>query len=60
MNSTLQFLLHVPELNHYFNNCFNEFKVVYKNMIQKTETKGKISEEYYKLLKEVFNYSRIS
>ena len=60
MNSTLQFLLHVPELNHYFNNCFNEFKVVYKNMIQKTETKGKISEEYYKLLKEVFNYSRFS
>ena len=60
MNSTLQCLLHVPELNHYFNNCFNEFKAAYKNMIQKTETKGKISEEYYKLLKNLWDNSRFS
>ena len=60
MNSTLQCLLHVPELNHYFTNCFNEFKEAYKNVIQKTETKGKISEEYYKLLKNIWGNSRFS
>ena len=60
MNSTLQCLLHIPELNHYFPNCFNEFKAAHKNMIQKTETKGKISEEYYKLFKNIWGDSRFS
>ena len=60
MNSTLQCLLHVPELNHYFFNCFNEFRAAHKNMIQKTETKGKISEEYYKLLKNIWVNLRFS
>jgi len=60
MNSTLQCLLHVPEFNHYFTNCYNEFAKEHNNMIQKTETKGRISKEYYNLLKEVLINSRFS
>ena len=60
MNSTLQCLLHVPEFNHYFTNCYNEFEKANNNMIQKTETKGRISKEYYKLLNEVLINSRFS
>ena len=58
MNSTLQCLLHIPELTNFFINAYIEFSNKYEKMIQKTETKGKISKEYKALLNEIFSNSR--
>ena len=58
MNSTLQCLLHIPELTNFFINAYNEFSNKNEKIIQKTETKGKISKEYKALLTEIFSNSR--
>ena len=58
MNSTLQCLLHIPELTFFFVNAYIEFSNKYEKMIQKTETKGKISKEYKALLSEILTNSR--
>ena len=58
MNSTLQCLLHIPELTNFFVNAYNEFSNKNEKIIQKTETKGKISKEYKALLTEIFSNSR--
>ena len=58
MNSTLQCLLHIPELTNFFINAYNEFSNKNEKIIQKTETKGKISKEYNALLNEIFSNSR--
>ena len=55
MNSILQCLLHVPELNYYF---LNVYKHDYQklNVINKdVETNGRLSNEYYKVVKGVFD-----
>ena len=57
MNSTLQCLIHIPELSHYFFNLYNEFCLTYDKIIKKTETKGKISKEYYNIVKEILSSS---
>ena len=58
MNSTLQCLLHIPELTNFFLNAYVEFSNKNEKIIQKTETKGKISKEYKALLTEIFSNSR--
>jgi ubiquitin C-terminal hydrolase len=58
MNSTLQCLLHIPELTFFFVNSYIEFSNKYEKIIQKTETKGKISKEYKALLSEIYTNSR--
>ena len=50
MNSTLQCLLHVPELNIFFINIYSKERKIFNIMNNKIETKGRISEEYYKVL----------
>ena len=55
MNSTLQCLLHIPELNYFFSNLYNEFKNTHYDIIKKTESKGKLSEEYKKVLDGVIS-----
>ena len=55
MNSTLQCLLHIPELNYYF---LNEYQNQKDNLLKKnesSETHGCLSESYYQLLYSVFN-----
>ena len=65
MNSILQCLLHIFELNFFFVNEYNEFKMKHSNMIAKTETKGKLSEEFKRVfdgvmeVKEGFFFSRL-
>ena len=54
MNSTLQCLLHVPELTSFFINLYNKFVKENNKIIQKTETKGGISSEYNLIIKEIF------
>ena len=54
MNSTLQCLIHILDLTYYFCNCYNEFKSAHLNMMLKTETEGKISAEYRKVLDGVY------
>ena len=58
MNSTLQFLFHIPELNTFFINVYPDFlnKKNYKEIIKKVESKGKISNEYNKLLRNALNF----
>ena len=55
MNSILQCLLHIPELNYFFSNLYNEFKNTHYDIIKKTESKGKLSEEYKKVLDGVIS-----
>ena len=50
MNSTLQCLLHIVELSFYIVNSYNEFKNDHLNMIKNTATKGKLSDEFRKIL----------
>ena len=59
MNSTLQCLLHVPELTSYFiNKSYNEFTNKHEQMIQKTESKGRISLEYNLIITNIFGPSK--
>ena len=58
MNSILQFLLHVPELNNYFLNIYS-VNIVNKN----SDTKGLLSNEYSNILKNMYqnnNYNSFS
>ena len=54
MSSTLQCLLHVPELNNFFINIYSEQKNNLKTINKKVETEGKISDEYYEIVKNIF------
>ena len=55
MNSTLQCLLHVTELNNFFINIYYEEKDNFKCINKNAETKGQISDEYYNLVKIMCN-----
>ena len=55
MNSTLQCLLHIPELNNYFVNTYPNQKENLKNINIKSETGGKLSQKYYELVKLISN-----
>ena len=54
MNSTLQCLLHIPELNYYFLNRYEQKKDYLRNINKSSETKGNISEAYFFLISEIF------
>ena len=55
MNSTLQCLLHIPELNYYFINIYANKKDELNKINKSSETQGKLSKTYYQLLLEIFN-----
>ncbi len=58
MNSTLQFLLHIPELNTFFFNAYLDFlkQPNYKKIIEKVGSKGKLSQEFNNLLKKTMGF----
>ena len=58
MNSTLQFLLHIPELNTFFFNAYLDFlkQPNYKKIIEKVGSKGKLSQEFNDLLKKTMGF----
>ena len=58
MNSTLQFLLHIPELNIFFYNSYPNFlnQPNYKKIIEKVESKGKLSQGFRNLLKKTMGF----
>ena len=58
MNSTLQCLLHIPELTSYFFKSYNKFENKYQQKIQKTESKGRISLEYNLIITNIFGSSK--
>ena len=53
MNSTLQCLLHIPELNNYFFNIYPNQKENLNNINRKSETGGKLSQKYYLLVYQI-------
>ena len=55
MNSTLQCLLHIPELNNYFINIYPNQINNLNDINKEAETKGRLSEEYFKLVQKVQN-----
>ena len=57
MNSTLQCLLHIPELTDFFLNIYSKQRENFKKINHSTESKGKLSEKYSEL---VFNVMRNS
>ena len=54
MNSTLQCLLHIPELNYYFINRYEQKKNYLNNINKSSETQGNLSKAYYELIKDIF------
>ena len=57
MNSTLQCLLHIPELNDFFLNIYSIQKNDFKKINSSTETKGALSQKYFELILTVFQNS---
>ena len=55
MNSTLQCLLHIPELNNFFINIYPFYKEDLKIINKEAETKGCLSKCYYDLVEQVKN-----
>ena len=53
MNSTLQCLLHIPELNNFFFNIYSQQKGELQDIQKNTETKGEISQEYANIVNKV-------
>jgi len=53
MNSTLQCLLHIPELNNYFLKVYPNQSENFKSINKAAETKGKLSKGYFDLLLSV-------
>ena len=53
MNSTLQCLLHIPELNNYFINIYPDQKDKLNKINFDAETKGRLSNEYHKVVKGI-------
>ena len=53
MNSTLQCLLHIPELNNFFINIYPNNKEIFKYLNKDAETKGELSMVYHQLVKDV-------
>ena len=54
MNSILQCLLHIPELNGYFINQYPEQKDKLKKINDDTETRGRLCEEYHKVVIDIY------
>ena len=50
MNSTLQCLLHIPELNNFFLNVYLNQKDYFDSINKASETEGKLSKGYFDLL----------
>jgi ubiquitin C-terminal hydrolase len=53
MNSTLQLLLHIPELNSFFINIYSAQRNDFNRINKEADTKGRLSEEYYKLVNKL-------
>jgi ubiquitin C-terminal hydrolase len=58
MNATLQCLLHIPELNLYFLNEYPKDKNILNNINIESESKGKLSEAYYDVIKNIQNFKK--
>jgi len=54
MNSILQCLLHIPELNAFFIKLYPERKNEFMKINNDCETNGRLCEEYYNIVKKVF------
>ena len=55
MNSTLQCLLHIPELNYYFINKYEKAKEMLSEINKSSETQGNLSKAYHLLISKIFN-----
>jgi len=53
MNPILQCLLHIPELNGFFINKYPEQKDKLKQINNDIETRGRLCEEYHKIVREI-------
>ena len=54
MNSILQCLLHIPQLNGFFINKYPEEKNKLKIINNDTETEGRLCEEYHKIVMDIY------
>ena len=60
MNSILQCLLHIPELNVFFIKLYPERKNEFMKINNDCETNGRLCEEYYNIVKKVFEFKNNS
>jgi len=56
LNSILQCLLHIPELNGFFINKYLEHKDRLKKINDISETAGRLCEEYHKVVLDIFKH----
>ena len=56
LNSILQCLLHIPELNGFFINKYLEHKDKLKKINNKSETAGRLCEEYHKVVLDILKH----
>ena len=54
MNSILQCLLHIPQLNAFFINIYPDQKNKFKEINKETETHGRLCEEYHKIVMKIY------
>ena len=54
LNSILQCLLHIPELNGFFIDIYSKQKDKLKIINKDSETAGRLCEEYYNVVLEIF------
>jgi len=55
MNSILQCLLHIPQLNAFFINIYQDQKNKFKEINKEAETHGRLCEEYHKIVMKIYN-----
>ena len=58
MNSTLQCLLHINELNIFFINIYPSNEKQFNEINKEAETHGRLSKEYYLIVKDVFKKNK--
>jgi ubiquitin C-terminal hydrolase len=54
MNSTLQLLLHIPELNYFFIKIYPNQKEMLKKINKEADTRGQLSKEYNEIVKSIY------
>ena len=58
MNSILQFLLHIEELNNYFLNVYPNDCLALKRKNEHIKSKGDISLSFYNIVKYIYEISK--
>ena len=60
INSILQCLVHIPELNDFFINKYEKKKEYFKKINKEADTKGRLSNEFFKIVSKTYEDTKNS